>query len=93
MSALAIHHVPGEGFFIDEGGRRIAELTYAAAGDHRVVADHTWVADELRGQGIARQLLDALVAWARQSGTRIVPRCSYIVREVANDASLRDVVA
>lgn len=92
MSRHDIRHVPGEGFFIDEGGRRIAELTYAPTGEGRVVADHTWVDGALRGQGIARALLDALVAWARQSGTKIVPQCSYIAREAQRDASLRDVV-
>jgi uncharacterized protein len=93
MSAPSILHVPDDGFFIDERNQRIAELTYRRVGPDRVIADHTWVSDELRGRGIARQLLDALAAWARQSGTKIVPQCSYIAREVERDASLRDIVA
>jgi hypothetical protein len=88
-----IEHVEREGFFIDQNGERIAELTYEPTGDGSVVADHTWVSDGLRGQGIARRLLDALVAWARASNTKVTARCSYIVRELDRDPSLADVIS
>jgi uncharacterized protein len=81
----AIHHVAGQGFFIDEGGKRLAEMTYEAS-------DHTWVSPELRGQRIARKLLDALVSWAREAGMKVQPVCSYAVREFEQDASIRDVL-
>lgn len=87
-----IQHVEREGFFIDEGGERVAELTYEPTADGIVTADHTWVSDSLRGQGMARALLDALVAWARASNTTVIARCSYIVRELDRDPSIADVV-
>lgn len=88
-----IEHVEREGFFIHENGERIAELTYEPTGDGVVVVDHTWVSDVLRGQGIARKLLDALVAWARASNTKVTTRCSYIVRELDRDPSIADVIS
>jgi len=88
-----IEHVEREGFFIEEGGERIAELTYEPTGEGAVIADHTWVSDSLRGQGIARKLLDAVVAWARASNTKVTARCSYIVRELDRDPSIADVVS
>lgn len=42
--------------------QRIAEISYVWRSEHQIVANHTWVDDSLRGQGIARQLLDVLVA-------------------------------
>lgn len=42
-------------------------------------ADHTYVPDEMRGQGIAAKLVDALVADAREQGFKIAPECSYVV--------------
>jgi len=54
-----------------------AELTWRANGPVRI-ADHTYVPDELRGQGIAMQLVEALIADARAKGFTIEPRCSYV---------------
>lgn len=42
-------------------------------------------------RGVARQLLDAAVEWARQGNTKISATCSYVVVQLARDASLSDV--
>lgn len=80
-------------FFIERDGQRIAEMTYLRVDASRVIIDHTEVDPSLRGKGIARQLLDAAVAWARSTGTKITPRCSYVVAQAARDKSLQDVFA
>jgi uncharacterized protein len=54
-----------------------AELTWRSRGSDRV-ADHTYTPPELRGRGIAGQLVQAMVADAREQGFRIVPRCPYV---------------
>lgn len=54
-----------------------AELTWRANGPVRI-ADHTFVPPELRGKGIAMQLVEALIADARAQGFTIEPRCSYV---------------
>lgn len=59
------------------GMRQPAELTWRALGPLRV-ADHTYVPTEMRGRGIAQQLVEALVDDARSQGFRIVPQCSYV---------------
>lgn len=56
-----------------------AELTYTLNGD-RVVFTHTFVPPELRGRGVAEQLVRAGLAWAKGEGRRIVPACSYVAR-------------
>lgn len=53
------------------------KLTWVRRGDARV-AEHTLVPGALRGQGIAGELVKALVADAREQGFRIVPACSYV---------------
>jgi hypothetical protein len=93
MSHDEVQHRDGE-FVIERHGQRVAELTYRRAPDGtRFVIDHTEVDPSLRGQGVARRLLDAAVAWARASGQRIVPSCPYARAEFARDASLHDVLA
>jgi len=58
-----------------------AEMTYVRRGDDVVVADHTFVPPEFRGQGIAEILMNEAIADARASGHRIVPLCSYVAAQ------------
>lgn len=64
--------VPGTG--------KVAELTWTASGKVRM-ADHTFVPPEARGMGLAQQLVEALVADAREQGFRIAPHCSYVAAQ------------
>ena len=59
------------------GTDRQAELTWQAMGPLRI-ADHTYVPHEMRGQGVAQVLVEALVEDAREQGFKIVPQCSYV---------------
>ena len=79
-------------FFIDRDGRRIAEMVYRRHDASHVVIVHTEVSPELQGQGIARRLLDATVAWARATSTRLSATCPYAKAQFAKDASLADVL-
>ena len=69
-------HGRGE-FFVERGGRRVAELTYSTSGSEAVVG-HTWVDPSLRGGPLAPSLVDAVVEWARREQRKIVPVCSYV---------------
>jgi len=80
-------------FVIQRDGRRIAEMTYTRTNPSLVVVDHTFTDPSLRGQGVARQLQDAMVAWARESATKVVPVCSYVKLQFDRDPSIRDVLA
>ncbi len=94
MSQDVISHEEGAGsgaFFLSRDGTRIAEMTYRRLSPDRILIDHTFVDPALRGRGVARQLLDAAVAWARQEGVLISATCSYAVVQLARDASLADV--
>lgn len=80
-------------FHILQGGRRVGEMTYSRTNPSQVVVDHTYVDPSLRGQGVAQHLQDALVAWARQTGHKVVPVCSYVKTQFDRDPSIRDVLA
>jgi predicted GNAT family acetyltransferase len=81
------------GFIYTRHGRRLAEMTYSRSSDSLIIIDHTEVDDSLKGQGIARRLLDALVAWARETGTKVMATCPYARAQFAKDPSIRDVLA
>ena len=80
-------------FSIHRDGTRIGLMTYRRSDATHITIDHTEVDPSLRGGGIARRLLDAAVAWARQTHTRITPHCSYVVVQFARDKSIADVLA
>ncbi|MBQ0138181.1 MAG: N-acetyltransferase [Kurthia sp.] len=70
--------------------KTIAEITWAQLGDIMVV-DHTFVDDSLRGQGIAKQLVDKVAAYARQENFKIEPVCSYVVAQFERSTAYDDI--
>jgi len=91
---LPIQHEEADGrgaFFIEMEGCRVAELAYSRLGEKRVNVFHTQVGPQLQGRGVARRLLNAAVAWARGTNTRIAATCPYAKAQFEKDASIRDV--
>ena len=78
-------------FFVARDGKRLAEMTYSRANASLVIIDHTTVDDELAGQAMGRQLLDAAVRWARETHTKLLATCPFASVQLAKDPSLRDV--
>ena len=56
-----------------------AEITYIPKGEGVIDANHTFVDPSLRGQGVARQLVDKLADFARDENLKIYPTCPYVV--------------
>lgn len=83
----------GGTFLVEQDGKQLAEMTYTRTSESLVNIDHTWVDPSLKGQGVGRQLLDAVVQWARQTGTKLSATCSFASAQFAKDPSIRDVLA
>jgi predicted GNAT family acetyltransferase len=91
---MDIKHVEQSGrgaFLIKKDGERIAEMTYAEEGDGAININHTEVDPSLRGQGVGEQLLDAAVAFARESGKRVKATCPYAVKKLRDNESYTDI--
>lgn len=67
----------GDFFVLDKEDRKIAVMTYVMLDDKTMVIEHTIVEEQLSGQGVARKLVDAGIAFARENGLKIIPQCSY----------------
>ena len=63
-------------FFVEEEGKRVAQLTYTVAGT-KIILDHTEIDDSLRGTGTGRKLVAAAVDWAREEDVRLMPLCPF----------------
>lgn len=63
---------------LTDDGAPMGELEYRPE-DVDLYATHTVTRSEYEGQGVARQMLDALVEYAVSKGLKVVPVCSYVV--------------
>lgn len=78
-------------FTIFEDGEPAGEMTYTWAGESRIIIDHTGVDDRFGGKGFGKQLVMEAVAYARQTGIKILPLCPFAKRVFDKDPSLQDV--
>ena len=80
-------------FFINENGKRLAELAYFESAPDEITIYHTEVSDELRGEGIEQDLVGAAVSFARENKLKIVPTCPYAKKVIARTPEFQDVLA
>lgn len=81
-------------FYIGEDENNpLAQITFKDKDGNTIIADHTFVSDELRGQGIAGKLLEKLIQFSREENKRIVPECSYVKAKMEKSADLQDLIA
>jgi predicted GNAT family acetyltransferase len=81
------------GFFIgDDETNPLATIEYLEKGNNVIVANHTYVDPSLRGQGIAKMLLETLVDFARKENKKIIPVCSYVKAEFERNKGYHDVI-
>jgi hypothetical protein len=95
VGELSIRHEDEQGggaFVVESGGERLGEMTYVKPSPGRAVIEHTQVSDRLAGRGVGKRLVLAGVEWARRTGTKLVPQCSYARAVLQKDASLHDVL-
>lgn len=75
---LNTSHAPHMQYEYIVDGRKLGEITWAER-DGIMHMDHTFVSGELRGQGVAKQLLDAAATYARDNELKMRAICSYVV--------------
>ena len=83
---MQVEHQPAQHRFIVSLAAGQARLEYSLQ-ETWVNIVHTWVPDSLRGQGVAGQLMQAVVEQLKSKGLRAVPTCSYAVKWFAEHRS------
>lgn len=63
------------------------EFTRPDAGVMRI--EFVEVSPELRGTGLGRQLVEKAVGFARESGLKVIPICSYARAVIERDPAMR----
>lgn len=79
-------------FEYEQQGERVAEITWVLR-DGVMNMDHTYVSDVLRGQGVAKKLLDTAANYARENNLKMNAICSYVVSAFEKSDAYDDVKA
>lgn len=77
----------GEFFVLNAQQQKIAKLTYVFINENSINANHTFVDESLRGQGVADKLYQALVQFVRSNQLNLQASCSYIEKKWQREKS------
>ena len=65
-------------FYLGEDAEHaLAEITFVPTGADKIIIDHTYVSEVLKGQGVGKQLVQKVVEYARQENKKIIPLCPF----------------
>lgn len=78
-------------YYRDENGKEMAKITFSYISDDIISIEHTIVDESLRGQGIAKKLVDALAELIREKHLKAKAVCPYVVSLFAKDTSYDDI--
>ncbi|WP_345940875.1 GNAT family N-acetyltransferase [Granulicatella sp. zg-84] len=82
----------GNSFVYEVDGQLLGEITYAFVKDNVIDVNHTYVSETLRGQGIAKKLVDTVVAYAKEEQLKIIPTCPYVVALFEKDDVYQEIM-
>ena len=67
-------------FYIDENNEQIAKMIIGIY-DTELTVYHTEVLPKAEGRGLAKELLNAMVAYARENNLQVIALCPYVVTQ------------
>ena len=65
-------------FYIDENQKKAGEMVVGIS-ETALTVYHTEVDPEMEGKGLAKQMLDEMVNYARKHDLQVVPLCEYVL--------------
>lgn len=89
---VTVRHDEAARRFVADIDGHLAHADYELDGD-RMVFTHTFVPPELRGRGLAEQLIRPALAHARAHHLRVIPACSYVASFIGRHPEFRDLLA
>ncbi|WP_276361219.1 N-acetyltransferase [Daejeonella sp. H1SJ63] len=80
-------------FYIEEGNKMLAEISYSFAGADKMLLDQTTINNELPEQNEAgSELLDALINYSRDKNIKVIPLCIIAKSIIEQNPAYRDVL-
>lgn len=66
--------------YVNDNDSIVAEIDFPKTGVNEITITHTFVDSSLRGQGIAKKLVEEVISIARKEKYNIRATCSYAMR-------------
>ena len=85
------HESEARRFAIDVVGA-VAFLSYRELPNRTLDFDHTFVPPAARGRGIASQLTDHALRFARDAGHTVIPSCPFVAAHIRRHPEYRDLL-
>jgi predicted GNAT family acetyltransferase len=80
-------------FYLGEDeAQPLAEIHFTESDNGSLIVDHTYVSEELRGQGVGEKLVEQMVQFAREEQKKIIPQCTYAQKQFDRHEEFRDVL-
>ena len=79
-------------FYVEENGKRIAELAYTWRGKYLLSIDHTEVDEILEGKGVGSALVEHIVSFARDKGIKMKLYCAFAKKVFEKRKDYHDVL-
>lgn len=79
-------------FFVQPEEEVLAEMIYLQHDPNTMIIEHTEVNDELKGQNVGLQLVEAAVEYARSHNIKVIPMCSFAKAVIDNKPEFQDVL-
>jgi uncharacterized protein len=92
MNLEVKHDEPGRKYFVMVDGRE-SVCEYGPAGEKTLVFSHTYVPPELRGRGIAEELVRQALDDVRQRGYKVIPSCWFVRVYIDRHSQYQDLLA
>ena len=89
---LDIHHEPAAHRFVARTAGVEAVLEYATLNAKTLDYHHTFVPPALRGGGIASQLTEYALRYARDNGFKVRPTCPFVARYIERHPEFQPLV-
>ena len=79
-------------FYVEENGKRLAEMVYTWAGEKTFIVEHTEVDPSLEGKGVGKQLVHRVVEFAREKNLKLIPLCPFTKAVIDRTPAYQDVL-
>jgi predicted GNAT family acetyltransferase len=90
---VAVRHEPKAHRFVVRLNNQIAYLSYEKTEDDALDYAHVYVPPDYRNRGIASQLTERALEYARKEGITVIPSCSFVEYYLTRHPEYEDIVS